>query len=88
MAIPVPARIPLVAGGIGLLLTVLNQLQAESADPSLQRASVLASILSVVLMLVAVLGFWWVQWQSAPPAGATDRPSASAKQHGAVRDDY
>lgn len=41
-----------------------------------------------VLMLVAVLGFWWVQWQSAPPAGATDRPSASAKQHGAVRDDY
>ncbi len=40
------------------------------------------------LMLVAVLGFWWMQWQSAPSAGAADRPAASAKHHGAERDDY
>lgn len=32
-----------------------------------------------VLMLVAVLGFWWMQWQSAPSgAGLADRPAASA----------
>lgn len=34
------------------------------------------------LMLVAVLGFWWLQWRSAPVAGAlADRPAASAQQH-------
>ena len=55
MALPVAARIPLVAGGIGLLLSVLNQLKAGGADPALQRAGVLASILSVVLMLVGLL---------------------------------
>jgi cytochrome b len=25
-----------------------------------------------MLMLVAVLGFWWTQWHAAPPAGAAD----------------
>lgn len=34
-----------------------------------------------VLMLAAVVGFWAVQWQAAPPAGASDRPAASAKHH-------
>lgn len=38
------------------------------------------------LMLVAVLGFWWLQWQSAPAAGmAADRPAISAdhgRKHG------
>ena len=39
------------------------------------------------LMLVAVLGFWWLQWQSAPgAAGASDRPAATAK-HKAHSDD-
>jgi cytochrome b len=33
-----------------------------------------------VLMLVAVLGFWWLQWQSAPTgAGLADPPAAAAK---------
>lgn len=33
-----------------------------------------------VLMLVAVLGFWWLQWQSAPgAAGPGERPAATAK---------
>jgi cytochrome b len=32
-----------------------------------------------VLMLAVVLGFWWLQWQSAPSgAGVADRPVASA----------
>ena len=30
-----------------------------------------------VLMLAAVLGFWWLQWQSAPAAGPVDRPATS-----------
>ncbi|MEB3171967.1 MAG: cofactor assembly of complex C subunit B [Synechococcaceae cyanobacterium] len=55
MALPVAARIPLIAGMIGLALSVLNQLTAGFADPALQRAGVLASILSVVLMLVGLL---------------------------------
>ncbi len=37
-----------------------------------------------VLMLVAVLGFWWLQWQSAP-TGAAD--GAAAPGHVAERDD-
>ena len=33
-----------------------------------------------VLMLAAVLGFWWLQWQSAPAGGGlADRPTAAAK---------
>jgi hypothetical protein len=55
MALPVAARIPLTAGVIGLSLSVLNQLTAGSAEPALQRAGVLASILAVVLMLVGLL---------------------------------
>lgn len=31
------------------------------------------------LMLVAVLGFWWLQWQNAPPAGAIDHHAASSE---------
>jgi cytochrome b len=32
------------------------------------------------VMLVAVLGFWWLQWRDAPAAAALgDRPAASAK---------
>ncbi len=36
------------------------------------------------LILASVLGFWWLQWQSAPVAG-TNTPTAAAKDHG--RDD-
>ena len=55
MDMPTPARIPAVAGAVGLLLTVINQISAESVDPALQRAGVVAAILSVVLMLVGLL---------------------------------
>lgn len=34
-----------------------------------------------VLMLAAVLGFWALQWQSAPAPGAADGTSASARHH-------
>ena len=41
-----------------------------------------------VLMLVAVLGFWWLQWQSAPAGGGlADRPTVSAKAVAHDRDD-
>ena len=55
MGMPSTARIPVVAGAVGLVLTVINQLSADHVDPSLQRAGVVASILSVVLMLVGLL---------------------------------
>jgi cytochrome b len=33
-----------------------------------------------VLMLAAVLGFWWLQWQSAPAAGAP-APASTSTRH-------
>lgn len=39
------------------------------------------------LMLAAVLGFWWLQWQGAPPAGGLgDRPAAAAQAQAHERD--
>lgn len=41
-----------------------------------------------VLMLVAVLGFWWLQWQSAPAGGGlSDQAAISAKHGDHDRDD-
>lgn len=41
-----------------------------------------------VLMLVAVLGFWWTQWQGWPAAQAVaGAPAASAQHQGRARDD-
>ena len=40
------------------------------------------------LMLAAVLGFWWLQWQAAPPAaGLNERPAATSRAHQAGDDD-
>lgn len=64
MALPAPAKVLLSVGIVGLLLTVFNQLSASHLDPSLERASVLASLLSVGLMLVAAL------WQRVIPLEA------------------
>ncbi|MBW4529552.1 MAG: cofactor assembly of complex C subunit B [Aphanothece saxicola GSE-SYN-MK-01-06B] len=61
MAMPAAARVVLACGLTGLGLVVLNQMTAPSLDPSLERASVLGSILSVLLLLVALL------WQRAEP---------------------
>lgn len=64
MAKPTSALIPLVAGALGLILTVINQFSADAINPPLQRAGVLAAILSVVLMLVGLL------WSRINPATA------------------
>jgi cytochrome b len=41
-----------------------------------------------VLMLAAVLGFWWLQWQSAPgAAGVSERPAATAPAKSKDHDD-
>ncbi len=68
MALPAAARIPLVAGAIGLSLSVLNQFTAGNVDPALERAGVLASILAVVLMLVGLL------WTRITPEPAERAP--------------
>ncbi len=33
------------------------------------------------LMLVAVLGFWWLQWQAAPAGGCRRRCGAEPQHH-------
>jgi hypothetical protein len=64
MSLPLPAKVSLATGGGGLLLVVANQLSAPLPEPSLVRASVLAALLAVGLMLVAVL------WTRAVPDAA------------------
>ncbi|MEB3335515.1 MAG: cofactor assembly of complex C subunit B [Cyanobacteriota bacterium] len=64
MAPPLPARVVLVVGLGGLLVAVANQLSAPQLDPPLERASVLASLLAVVLLVVAAL------WQRVVPEAA------------------
>lgn len=61
MTMSAPARVVLACGGIGLTLVVLNQMTAPRLEPPLERASVLASILAVLLLLVALL------WQRVEP---------------------
>ena len=55
MALPAPARTALLLGGMGLALAVINQATAPALDPALERASVLAGILAVLLMLAGAL---------------------------------
>jgi hypothetical protein len=74
------ARICLAAGLLGLLLCVLNQWSAPELSPSLERAGVLASLLSVGLMLVAIL------WTRAVPIPA-DRVSLPGEQGLELRQD-
>lgn len=64
MSPPLPARVLLALGLLGLVVAVSNQLSAPLLDPPLERASVLASLLAVVLMLVAAL------WQRVVPEAA------------------
>ena len=64
MALPLPARVSLGTGAVGLLLVVFNQLTAPLPEPPLVRASVLAALFAVSLMVVAVL------WTRAVPEAA------------------
>jgi hypothetical protein len=64
MALPLPARVSLGTGAVGLLLVVFNQLTAPLPEPPLVRASVLAALFAVGLTVVAVL------WTRAVPEAA------------------
>jgi len=64
MATPLASRLMLATGLVALALVVLNQVTAPRIDPPLERAAVLASLLAVVLMLVAAL------WQRIQPPAA------------------
>jgi hypothetical protein len=59
-----PARVVLAIGLVGLVVAVVNQLLAPQLDPPLERASVLASLLAVVLLVVGAL------WQRVVPEAA------------------
>jgi len=67
MAMSTPARVLLGAGVLALLLDIVNQATATRLEPPLERASVLAGALAVVLMLVAVL---WTRIEPRPPERA------------------
>jgi hypothetical protein len=64
MADSAAARTAVSAGVTGLVLTVLNQASAPALEPPLERASVLAGVLSVLLMLAGVL------WERVLPPAA------------------
>lgn len=68
MVLPWPARVALGAGIGALILVVLNQWLAPEINPPLERASVLAGVLAVGLMLVAAL------WTRALPDAAARAP--------------
>lgn len=72
MATITPSRVALSLGIVGLALAVGNQASAPSLDPALERASVLAGILAVLLMLAGSL------WERVLPAAAVraDLPGA------------
>jgi hypothetical protein len=56
MALSAPARSAVLVGVLALTLAVINQATAPTLDPPLERASVLAGILAVLLMLGGLLG--------------------------------
>ena len=61
-----------------LALAMLSGRKLGTPEEGIRRAwrSVAA------LMLVAVLGFWWQQWQGAPSGNGPDERSAAATQQG------
>ena len=61
---PLPARYVLSMGVLVLLLTVVNAWTAQTINPELQRAEVIAGLAAVGLMLIAVL------WTRANPRSA------------------
>lgn len=56
---------------IGAMLTERKRAAPKDAVRSSWRSV-------AVLMLLAVLGFWWSPWRSAPPAGANAIDAASS----------
>lgn len=73
MSSPPPARAAVVLGLTALTLAVVNQVTAPTLEPPLERASVLAGLLAVLLMLAGAL------WQRITPA-APQRVSLEGRQ--------
>ena len=63
---------------IGAMVTGRKRARPEDAVRSAWRSV-------AVLMLAAVLGFWWIQWSSGPPTGPAKDASTSVKAY--QRDD-
>jgi cytochrome b len=59
---------------IGAMVTGRKRARPEDAVRSAWRSV-------AVLMLAAVLGFWWMQWNGGAPTGAAHDPAASVKEH-------
>ena len=59
---------------VGAMVTGRKRARPEDAVRSAWRSV-------AVLMLVAVLGFWWIQWDNGAPTGAASDTAASFKQH-------
>jgi cytochrome b len=59
---------------IGAMVTGRKRARPQDAVRSAWRSV-------AVLMLAAVLGFWWMQWNSGAPAGAANGVAASVRQH-------
>jgi hypothetical protein len=59
---------------IGAMLTGRKLARPEDAVRSAWRSV-------AVLMLVAVAGFWWMQWNSAAPTSAANDAAAFVKKH-------
>ncbi|MFM8524510.1 MAG: cofactor assembly of complex C subunit B [Cyanobacteriota bacterium] len=72
MALPLPARISIGAGLLGLLLAVLNQGLGNDDLQQLLRANGLASLLAVGLMLVGIL--WTRASPGTPERAVIDNP--------------
>ena len=63
---------------IGAMMTGRKWARPEDAVRSAWRSV-------AVLMLAAVLGFWWIQWSSGAPTGPANDASTSVQEH--QRDD-
>lgn len=72
MGLPLPARISLGAGLLGLLLAVLNQVLGDGDLQQQLRANGLASLLAIGLMLVGVL--WTRASPGTPERAVIDNP--------------
>jgi cytochrome b len=59
---------------IAAMVTGRKRARPEEALPSARRSV-------AVLMLAAVLGFWWLQWSIGAPTGAAGDATASVKKH-------
>ena len=84
MGLPLPARISLGAGILGMVLAVLNQVLGADDLQQLLRANGLASLMAIGLMLVGVL--WTRAIPGAPERVMIDNPQGLVLQQGLPED--